>query len=179
MNTKNINLKNDKVLTIRKASPYDAKYIVEYLNIVGGESDNLLFGKDEFHLSEQDEAKYIDNINSSENSIMIIGIIDNIIVSVCQLSAPNRKRIEHNVSIVISVRKSYWNLGIGSAMMSELIDFARRNENIKNIHLGVRDENTNAVKLYEKFGFKKIGLHKNCMNIEGKYYDEILMDLYL
>lgn len=59
MSTKNINLKNDKVLTIRKASPYDAKYIVEYLNIVDGESDNLLFGKDEFHLSEQDEAKYI------------------------------------------------------------------------------------------------------------------------
>ena len=75
--------KKNKVLTIRKASPSDAKYIVEYLNIVGGESDNLLFGKNEFHLSEQDEAKYIDNMNSSENSIMIIGIIDNIIVSVC------------------------------------------------------------------------------------------------
>lgn len=39
-------LKNKIALFIQKAEKNDGKAIVEYLNIVGGESDNLLFGKD-------------------------------------------------------------------------------------------------------------------------------------
>ncbi|WP_418223118.1 GNAT family N-acetyltransferase [Clostridium isatidis] len=50
---------------------------------------------------------------------------------------------------------------------------------LKNIFLGVREGNINAIRLYEKHGFKKVGFHKNFFNINGKYYDEILMDLYL
>ena len=39
--------------------------------------------------------------------------------------------------------------------------------------------NNIAIKLYEKYGFKKIGTHKNYFNIEETYYDKILMDLYI
>nr|WP_243110595.1 GNAT family N-acetyltransferase [Clostridium perfringens] len=63
--------------------------------------------------------------------------------------------------------------------MEELIKFAKDKESIKTISLGVREYNVNAIKLYEKYGFKKIGIHKNYFNIEGSYYDEILMDLYI
>lgn len=41
-------LKNNKYLILRKSTIWDAKQIIEYLNCVGGESDYLLFGKDEF-----------------------------------------------------------------------------------------------------------------------------------
>jgi len=33
--------------------------------------------------------------------------------------------------------------------------------------------------MYEKFGFTKIGVHKNNFNVNGNFDDEILMDLYL
>lgn len=89
------------------------------------------------------------------------------------------KRISHNSEIAISVKKDYWNIGIGSAVMEELIKFAKDKESIKIISLGVREYNINAIKLYEKYGFKKIGTHKNYFNIEETYYDEILMDLYI
>ncbi|WP_366914654.1 GNAT family N-acetyltransferase [Clostridium sp.] len=57
--------------------------------------------------------------------------------------------------------------------------FAKYNDSIKNISLGVRASNQNAIKLYEKHGFEKIGTHKNFFYIDGKYHDEILMDLYI
>lgn len=38
---------------------------------------------------------------------------------------------------------------------------------------------SNEIKLYGKYGFEKIGTHKNFFNIDGNYYDEILMDLYI
>lgn len=45
-----MNSDNKMTLLINKAQRADAFRIVEYLNIVGGESDNLLFGANEFHI---------------------------------------------------------------------------------------------------------------------------------
>jgi RimJ/RimL family protein N-acetyltransferase len=176
---KEIQLKNGQQLVLRRPIVDDAKSIIEYLNIVGGESDNLLFGKDEFTLSVENEIEYIKNISNDSNILMILGIIDNNIVSVAQISCPNRKRISHNSEIAISVKKDCWSKGIGSATMMELIKFAKEHVTIKNISLGVKASNINAMSMYEKFGFQKIGIHKNYFNINGNFDDEILMDLYL
>ncbi|MNF10642.1 hypothetical protein D3C80_2116430 [compost metagenome] len=63
--------------------------------------------------------------------------------------------------------------------MEATINFAKSTKMIKNISLGVKSDNINAIKLYEKHGFVKIGVHKNFFNIDGIYYNEILMDLNL
>lgn len=47
------------------------------------------------------------------------------------------------------------------------------------IHLGVKASNSAAIKLYEKFGFVKIGVRKDYFNVNGTFDDLILMDLYL
>ena len=64
-------------------------------------------------------------------------------------------------------------LGIGSKLMQALIDEAKK-QNLTNITLEVNDKNIPAIKLYEKFNFKRIGLRK-------KYYnntdDAIIMSL--
>lgn len=44
--------------------------MIQYLNIVGGESDNLLFGKDEFHLTVEKEMEHITSICNSTNTLM-------------------------------------------------------------------------------------------------------------
>lgn len=174
-----IQLKNGKQLKIRKPIIEDAENMIEYLNIVGGESDNLLFGKDEFHLTVEQEREYINSLSNNPNVLMILGVIDNNIVSVAQISSSNRKRIAHNSEIAISVKKEYWRQGIGSAMMEELIRFAKKHGKIKNISLGVKSSNKKAIILYEKFGFQKVGFHKNYFNIDGDFDDEILMDLHI
>lgn len=109
---------------------------------------------------------------------MILGIVDNHIASVSQISGNNRKRTAHIGELCISVKKDYWNMGIGSVVMKELISFAKEHK-IRNVSLGVKASNSKAMKLYEKFGFEKVGVHKNYFNINGTYDDEILMDLYL
>lgn len=176
---KQVELKNGLKLIVRKPKVEDANNMIDYLNIVGGESDNLLFGHGEFRFTIDQEKEYIENMNKEINSLMLLGIIDNKIVSVSQISTNNRKRIAHNSEIALSVKKEYWGLGIGSAIMELLIEFAKENNNIKNISLGVKAENLNAIKLYEKKGFKKVGFHKDFFYINENYYDEILMDLNL
>lgn len=64
----------------------------------------------------------------------------------------------------IVVRKAQRNNGIGSAILSKLIDLSKLDKNIKSLTLEVNSNNTPAQKLYEKFNFKKVGLRKKYYN---------------
>ncbi len=172
-------LKNGMDIIVRSAKENDASDMINYLNTIGGESDNLLFGKNEFRLSLDQEKQYLKNMDEDLKSIMLLVVLDENIVGVAQISSFNRKRIAHNGEFAISVKKEYWNMGVASILMDSIIKFAKEKIAIKIISLGVRDGNNNAIKLYEKFGFEKIGVHRNYFNINDKFYDEILMDLYI
>lgn len=171
--------KDGKELNIRKAQKADAPQILEYLNIVGGESDNLLFGENEFSMTVEEEAAFIDQSSSVPGSIRLVGIIDGEIACMGSLSASEKKRFSHYSELAIVVKKKYWGQGVGTLLMTALISFARENGQTKTIELGVRAENEAAIRLYRKMGFIEIGRHKNFFHINGTYYDEILMDLHL
>ena len=56
-------LKNGQTLLLREAVPDDAPRVLAYLNRVGGESDNLLFGKDGFPMPvERERAKLMNPV---------------------------------------------------------------------------------------------------------------------
>ncbi len=172
-------MKNGKELIIEKAKVSDAKAIVEYLNVVGGESDNLLFGKGEFRLSVEQEEAHIENLNKTETSALFIGKVEGEIVSVASFSSAPRKRIAHHGDLAISVKKEFWGLGIGYAMIEKVKEFGKENGVTKIIHLGVRSDNVNAIKLYKKCGFEEIGVFKDYFKIDDEYFDEILMNCYI
>lgn len=176
---KKVLLKNRQVLIVRPPKIDDAEAIIKYLNMVGGESDNLLFGKDDLSITIEQEKLLINNINNDPNCFMILGIIGNTIVSISQISSPFRKRICHNSEIAISVRRDFWNMGIGSIMLRVLIDYAKTKGTIRNITLKVKASNTRAMYLYKKLGFKVVGIHKNYFNINEIYDDAILMEQYI
>ena len=63
----------------------------------------------------------------------------------------------------IVVKKSYRGKGIGGEMLETLIDLCS-DMNLKTFTLEVNVENTPAIKLYEKFGFKNLGIRKKYYN---------------
>ena len=63
----------------------------------------------------------------------------------------------------IVVKKSCRGKGIGSEMLETLIDLFS-DMNLKTFTLEVNVENTPAIKLYEKFGFKNLGIRKKYYN---------------
>lgn len=62
----------------------------------------------------------------------------------------------------ICVNPLFRNKGLGSQMMNEVIKDCKANK-VRNITLEVREHNSSAIKLYEKFDFKKV-------LIKEKYY---------
>ncbi len=172
-------LKNGLYLSIEQAKTSDAEDIIDFLNSVGGESDNLLFGKDEFNMSLEDEKKFIENVNRSSASAFFIGRVDNEIVCFGNVMAQGRKRVSHQSNLALAVKKKFWGLGVGTHLMNVLIDYAKNTGQTEILHLGVRSENKSAIKLYEKMGFRQIGIYPDFFKINDRYYDEILMNLYL
>lgn len=63
----------------------------------------------------------------------------------------------------IVVKKDKRNSGIGSILLKNLINLAI-SLNMKNITLEVNESNIYAIKLYNKFGFKKLGIRKKYYN---------------
>lgn len=172
-------LKDGRLLTLRRSRVSDAPQVLKYLNLVGGESDNLMFGKDGYrHLTLVQEADHLEKLSQAPGTLSLVGIVGGEIISLSQIRGEIPQRAAHNFELSITVAKAFWRLGVGSVAMAEMIRFAKEH-GARVVHLGVRAGNGAAIKLYEKFGFEKAGVHRDFFNIDGVYHDEILMDLYL
>lgn len=101
-------------LLLREAEEGDAGAVLAYLNQVGGESDNLLFGRDEFAMPLEQERQWIASLRKQEKSILLLGICEDELSSVASVSAfDRRERIAHRAEVAVSVKKACWGLGIG------------------------------------------------------------------
>ena len=164
--------------TIDRITPEDAKDLLEYFKLIGGESDNLSFGKEGLPFTIEQEQKYIvDNINFIENALFIAKKDGEIIgnSSFSSLSG----RYSHRGEISVTVLKQYWNCGVGSELIKQAIKFAKECSEIEVISLEVRSDNISAIALYRKFGFEQIGHYRKFMKINEAYYDADLMNLYI
>lgn len=176
---KEIKLKNGKTAILRSPNKEDAQAMIDYLNIIGGESNFITFGKNEFSMSVEAEQDYIERVNSMNNSKNVLIIIENEIVGIASITSVQKERMKHNGTLGISLRKKYSGIGLGSEIMVYLIDWAKSNKITKKINLLVREDNIRGVKLYEKFGFEKEGLLKKDICVNGIYYNTIAMGLYI
>ena len=86
--------------------------------------------------------------------------------------------MRHRAELAVSVVKAEWGSGIGSMLMAELIAYARHH-GIEILNLEVRADNARAIRLYEKFGFRHIGISPAFFKIGSTYADFELMYLDL
>ena len=86
--------------------------------------------------------------------------------------------VEHVGILGILVHPSYRNLGVGRALMEEVIvEAARRGK--KKITLSVFHTNPRAIRLYEDLGFEITGRRKRQFNLNGIYIDEVIMENWI
>lgn len=60
----------------------------------------------------------------------------------------------------ILVLPKYRNMGIASLLISKMLE-ELENKNVENVTLEVNENNKSAIKLYEKYGFRKVAIRKN------------------
>lgn len=141
---------------IREASITDAKELIEYLNLVGGQSNYLTFGANEFNLPVEQKEDFIRSVQNSNNEYLIAISNEKVVGSICS-SIFDNSHFKHNINFDVTVLKDCQGMGIGKALVGQFIDKVKVNPEISNIVIEVRSDNSNAIKLYEKLGFTKVG----------------------
>ncbi len=164
-------------IEIRETTAEDAGKMIEYLKRIGGETDNLTFGKEGLSVTIEQEREYFRQVHDDGKSVHYSAWRDGELVGEASLSGLPR-RMSHIAELGITVIKAEWNKGIGSMLMERLMEYARR-AGIEMIRLEVRSDNAGAIHLYEKFGFKRTGTMPAYFKIGNEYFDAEVMFLDL
>ena len=162
---------------IVRAKAEDAAAQLEYLKIIGGETDNLSFGPEGVPLDEEAERSYLRMQEESNDNIQLLAKVNGEIIGTASL---NRKhgRMHHRAEFGISLKKAWWGCGAAKALANGVLDFARKN-GVEQVNLEVRSDNKRAITLYEKLGFKKLCTFPAFFKINGEFIDFDLMNLDL
>ena len=85
-------------------------------------------------------------------------------------------KLKHRASVGIALVKDYWNQGIGTVMMQEMIRIAEANPDILQVELDFIEGNARARALYEKMGFRITGVRPNAIRLkDGTLLNEYSM----
>jgi putative acetyltransferase len=87
----------------------------------------------------------------------------------------NALRRRHAMGLGITVAKEWQGRGVGSQLMTALLDTADRWLGCLRIELTVYTDNAAAISLYRKFGFEVEGTHRAFALRDGRYVDALAM----
>lgn len=170
---------DDKKIIIRPITVDDAAAMIDYMNVIGGESDFLTFGPGELNITIDTEKSIIEGFTNKDNALFIIAVLDGKIIGALSFSGGARKRLAHAGEFGVSVLKEYWGKGIGQELIKYMIDWAKETKIIRKINLRTRSDNERAIRLYKKLGFEEEGLLRRDFQINGKFYDSLMMGMLI
>lgn len=179
-NDKQITLKDGRTATLKSPCVEDAEKLLHYIKKACGETDFLVRYPEEYYSTTivQEEA-WVDRLRSSPDTLGIACYIDGEVVGNSEISFRQNIKTAHRATIAIAVLKDYWNLGIGSAMLEELVAVAQHHRT-EIMELEYIKGNDRARYLYEKFGFRVVSEKPNAFKRkDGTYLSEVYMQKVL
>ena len=162
---------------IARAQAEDAAALLEYLKIIGGETENLSFGPEGVPLDEEAERANLAMQAESHDNIQLFAKVSGEIIGTASLNR-KRGRMYHRAEFGISLKKAWWGCGAAIVLAEGVLAFAR-DAGIEQVNLEVRSDNTRAIALYEKLGFHKLCTFPGFFKINGKLIDFDFMNLDL
>ena len=173
--TRKLRLKNGQEAVFRSPEASDAEKMLAHIAGCAQETDFLLREPEECGGTAGEEAQQLESLRRSENELMILCEIGDEIAGVCRITFGKYARVRHRGTIVLSLRKRYWGIGIGTALFGEMTAAAQK-MGATQLELGHMEGNVRAHHLYEKMGFVAVAEHPDAFRMkDGTMRKEIWM----
>ena len=144
-------LRDGREAVIRSPRDEDAESMLHYLCVSSGETDFLLRYPEEC-------------------------LVDGKVAGSCVISVYTEMKMKHRAAVAIALLREYWNQGIGTRMLQEMIHIAESFEDIIQIELEYVEGNIRARHLYEKMGFRITGVRLDAIRLKnGSLLNEYMM----
>lgn len=173
---KTILLGNGKSCTIRRAEEADAELLLSYMKTVAGETPYLMREPEEITITPEKEREFIRQKREAAGELLLLAFVDGEFVGNCSVSAVSaNSRTRHRCSVAIALYQSFCGMGIGTAMMEELLSAAQA-AGYEQAELEVVSTNNPAISLYWKLGFAATGTMPQALKYpDGSYADLLFM----
>ena len=165
---------------IREAQADDAAELIAYIQRLADERTfGILLSPGEFNPTIEQEQQIIAEFAAADNSIFLVAVVDGQIIGVLTCRGGARQAIRHTTTLGMSVHREWRDRGIGHALLTHAVEWARGTGVVKRIELQVFINNARARHLYEKVGFQIEGQRRQAVFRDGEYFDDLIMALLL
>ena len=175
---KTVTLKNGRTCLIRRPEEADAEALLEYLKTTAGETPYLTREPEEVRTSLEEEVEFIRRKQDDPRGLMLLAFVDGQLAGTCSFAAVNnrnRNRNRHRCAVGIALYQKFWGMGIGTALLGEILDMAK-SAGYEQAELEAVSANAPAAALYRKFGFETTGTVPRAFRYgDGTYADFLFM----
>lgn len=169
-------LKNGKTCSIRRPAAADAERLLRSQKETSGETPYLVVTPEEIDWTAEEQAGRIERWNAAPDKLRLIAEVDGELAGAAIVyGAGPQNRLRHRCSLDVTLYRSFWGVGIGTALLGELLDAARA-AGYEQAELDVASANAPAIALYRKLGFETVGTIPHGLKYrDGSYGDLLLM----
>ncbi|MCM0598693.1 GNAT family N-acetyltransferase [Periweissella fabalis] len=161
---------NQTEVSIRPAIPTDAAALLELLKQLQTESSTFEVANNLNELTIAKETHQIELIQATTTNIILVAALDDQLIGVA--TAIERNDHSNTSELGVAVLKEFYNNGLGTALVDELIYWAESYSTLDKLVLTVLNNNTAAIKIYEKLGFEDNDIQPDIVtNLRAMTYD--------
>ena len=173
---KTVLLKNGKTCLLRLAEESDAEMLLEYLKATSAETPYMIREPEEVRTSVEEEVEFIRRNRENPRALFLTAFVDGRLAGSCSFAGSSeRHRMQHRCTVGISLYRAFWGMGIGTALMSEILAGAKA-AGFEQAELDVVSANAPAIALYKKLGFEATGTIPRAFKYrDGSYADFLFM----
>ncbi|WP_347343375.1 GNAT family N-acetyltransferase [Fictibacillus enclensis] len=146
----------------------------------------LMFSPEAFASSYEDAVKRKNAIEQvkenfkAEGSYTFGAFSDDVMIGMVTLVQESYKKMSHKANIfAMYVTSRSRGQGTGKALMHAAISKANEMEGVEKLNLTVVSSNDKAKKLYERLGFTAYGTETRALQVDGVFYNEDHMELFV
>lgn len=169
----------DQNVIIRKAIESDAEQIINHTKMVLEENSNFFATSlEEFQTTVDEEKDWIKF--QDEQGLLLVAEVNKTIIGILSFRLSPRKKFCHQGLFGMSIQESFTNRGIGSSLITRLLEWAKEDNRVEKISLEVFFNNERAIHLYTKLGFTEEGRRVKQAKIgPNEYVDDIWMSKFI
>ena len=173
---KEIRLKNGQSIILRSPDMFDAEQLLEHMRQTSEETEYMSRYPEEITVSVKAQARFLQMIENDTDNFMLAAYIDGRMVGNASVTrVRDNLKYRHRANFGISLREEVCGLGLGTLMMQEILKIVKQTA-FEQLELTVFGDNARAINLYEKMGFRKVGVLPRAYRLkDGSYHDEVQM----